>query len=393
MILKPNETQMTKRKYKLILPVIMAVIAQLVAPTLVEIAYAAPQFSETFVRLDRHRELVGTGATVCVKPTAASTAGVETEIKITFPTKTGTDFVVNSTAANWTVTTTNLPVDPADGVTGATAWPGIATATNVTGKTVTFPSNDLTANVFYCFNITATNTLTNGSAGASSTIINATLWTEDTSDVIINQTNWSTAVIANDQILVTAVVPPNFSITLDGNLDAFSTNLDPASIVSTAGRTVSITTNAVGGWIAWVKSNANPNPYLPGLYSATANYAIESGLKTAGGVHGPAVGDPAFDLVAGREGYVLDVDLTTDGTGGCGFSSPYGVDAAFNSASGNGGGRLSSNFRPIASCGGTPPATSDGDVLTLFERATIRGGTPAGSDYSDTLTIVGAGNF
>jgi hypothetical protein len=108
-----------------------------------------------------------------------------------------------------------------------------------------------------------------------------------------------------------------------------------------------------------------------------------------------AVGDPAFDLVAsgggiGREGYVMDVDLTTDATGGCAVT----VDAAYNSASGNGGGFLSNtSFRPIAACTGTAPATSDGDVLTVIERAAIRGGTPAGSDYTDVITIVGAGNF
>ncbi len=377
---------MTNRKYKLIVPAIVALVAQLTAPVLVQVAHAAPQFTEAFVRVDRHTELIATGGTICSKPTAATTGVTEDEVKITFPTKPGTDYVVNSTAANWTVTTTNLPVDPADGTTAATAWPSIATATNVSGKTVTFPSGDLTAGVFYCFNFAAA--LTNGSAGAASTITGATLWTEEvTTNNIVNQTNWSTSVIANDQILVTAVVPPNFSITLDGNTDAFTVNLDPAAIVSTGGRTISITTNAVGGWITWVKSATTPSQ--PGLYSVTANYVVESGRKTAGGVHEFVVGDPAFDLIAGREGYVLDVDTTTDAPSGCTVT----LDPAYDSASGNGGGRLSTNFRPIARCVGAAPATSDGDVLTIFERATIRGGTPAGSDYSDTLTIVGAGNF
>jgi hypothetical protein len=72
------------------------------------------------------------------------------------------------------------------------------------------------------------------------------------------------------------------------------------------------------------------------------------------------------------------------------------IDAAYNSGSGVGGGVLDTNFQPINACTrdwAPKPGTSDGDVLTLVERATIRGGTPAGSDYSDIITVVGAGNF
>jgi hypothetical protein len=32
-------------------------------------------------------------------------------------------------------------------------------------------------------------------------------------------------------------------------------------------------------------------------------------------------------------------------------------------------------------------------VITLIERANIRGSTPAGTDYSDIITVVAAGNF
>jgi len=175
---------------------------------------------------------------------------------------------------------------------------------------------------------------------------------------------------------VSAVVPPNFTLTLDGNADAFPANLDPAVISATGGRTVSITTNAVGGWIAWVKDSQQ------GLYSTTANYTI----PTTGTINATP-----NDLTAGTEGYVLDVDLTTDAASGC----TVAIDAEYSSASGNGGGTLSSNYQPIAACTrpGAPPGTSDGDVLTLIERAAIRGGTPAGSDYSDVITVVGAGNF
>lgn len=361
---------MTNQKLKLIIASTAALVAELLAPALVGVAHAAvPQFTQAWVRPDTHKALTHTGVMVCATPSGASTTATEAAVKITFPTQTaGTDYVINSTAANWTVDTTNLP-------SGATAWPGIGTATAVSGHTVTFPSTDLTAGVQYCFHTSATNTLTNGSAGASSGIVGATLLTQDSTPATINQTNWSTAIITDDTITVSAVVPPNFTITLDGNSDAFPANLDPGQISSTGGRTVTIVTNAVGGWIAWVKDSQQ------GLYSTTANYTI----PTINYATSPA------DLTAGTEGYALDVDLTTDAAGGC----TVAVDGKYNSASGIGGGGLTANFAPIAACTrpGLPPGTSDGDVLTLIERATIRGGTPAGSDYSDVLTVVGAGNF
>jgi hypothetical protein len=51
------------------------------------------------------------------------------------------------------------------------------------------------------------------------------------------------------------------------------------------------------------------------------------------------------------------------------------------------------NFQQIASCSGTAPATANGDVITLIGRAAISAVTPAGNDYTDTITVVGAGNF
>ena len=377
---------MNKPKIRLVVAATAALIAEIFAPVFSDVAYASPpQFTQAWVRPDTHKALTATGVTICATPSAASTSATETMIKVTFPTDAGaTDFVVNSTAANWTVDTlaANIPA-------GSTAWPGIATATSVTAKTVTFPSSDLTAGTQYCFHTAAR--LTNGSAVTSTQITGATLVTYDNAGTPapINQTNWSTAVVTDNTIAVSAVVPPNFTITLGANTDAFATNLDPSSVVSTSGVTVSINTNAVGGWIAWAKDQ------YQGLHSATASYTIDSGLKNPYPTQTHNVGDPAFDLVpssggVGREGYVMNSILTTDAAGGC----TVAIDPAYNSGTGFGGGVLSNTaFQPIASCTGAAPATSDGDVLTLIERAVIRGGTPAGSDYSDVISIVGAGNF
>jgi hypothetical protein len=352
---------MTNQKLKLIISTIAAVLIETAVPAFSGLALAAPpQFTQAYIRLDRLKAITTTGGTICAKPT---TAAIEADVQITFPTQAGTDFVVNSTAANWTVTTTNLPA-------GATAWIGIGTATNVTAHTVTFPSGDLVVGTQYCFNFSGTNTLTNGAAGNSQTGV---LHTRTGAAAVIDETNYAIAIIANDQIVVSAVVPPTFVFALSGNTDAFPSNLDPTVIKSTAGRTITITTNAKAGWIAWAKDSQQ------GLFSATANYTIPAaGLVDAT----PSV------LTAGTEGYVLDSVLTTDAAGGC----TVAIDPEYNGTA-SGGGTLSANFQPVAACTGAAPATSNGDVVTLLERAAIAGSTPAGSDYTDIITVVGAGNF
>jgi hypothetical protein len=360
---------MQKSKLKLVIAATAALLAEVVAPALTGIAQAAPppQFTQGFVRLDRHKALTQTGGTICATPSTTST--IYGDFEITFPTQgTGTNFVVNATAANWTVTTTNLPA-------GATAWPGIATATNVTGHTVRFPSGNLTVATQYCFNFAAVNTLTNGSAGAS--LVGLMHSRDNTgTPAIINETNYALAVIADDQVVVSAVVPPNFIFTLGGNTDSFTANLDPANIISTTGVTFSVTTNAKSGWIGWIKDSQQ------GLYSVTASYKI----NTSGVIDGAPT-----TLVANSatEGYALDADLITDAAGGC----TVAIDPEYNGAGTTQGGTLSANFQPVAACTGLPPATSNGDVVKLIERATIAGGTPAGSDYTDVITVVAAGNF
>jgi hypothetical protein len=304
-------------RYLAVVGLLLGLVTQLWALPI----FATNGFQQSYLRLDRLKINTATGGTVCAQP---ATVGTEAKVVLTFP----ATYTVNTTAANWTTSVTNLPA-------GSTAWPSIgATATSATSpaNVVTFASGDLTVATMYCFNIT------------------------------------------DDQIVVSAVVPPSFSFSLSGNNDAFTTNLDPASVISTTGKTVTITTNAKGGWIAWAKDSNQ------GLSSATTSYTI----PTAGTVNGAP-----STLSSGTEGYVLDTDLTTDAAGGCTLA----IDAEYNGSGSNQGGTLSANFQPIAACTGASPATANGDVITLIERAAIAGATPAGTDYTDIITVVGAGNF
>ena len=385
---------MNKPKIKLIVVATAALVAELFAPIFVGTASAAPPvFTQAFVRPDRFKTLTPTALTICATPTAATTGVTEDQVVLVIPTDSGaTDFALNATNTNWVAWNDNLP-------TGSTFWPGMTsgttTATTVSGHTVTFPSGDLTAGTQYCFKIAGTTLggtppLTNGSTVSSTGITGGTLYAQASAGpTISNQTNWAYTVTTDDTIVVSAVVPPNFTLALDAYTDAFTTNLDPTAIVSTAGRTATISTNAPGGWIAWAKD------LYAGLHSATSSYTIASGLMNPYPTQTKFVGDPFFDLVpsgggVGREGYVMDVTINTDASGGC----TVGTAAAYGSVTGSGGGVLDNTaYEPIASCTGTAPATSDGDILSLVERAVIRGGTPAGTDYTDSITIVGAGNF
>ncbi len=347
-----------RQSFSRVIPVIALLLGtvQILIPSGAE----AVGFQQAYIRLDRMKAATTTGGTVCATPASTATEG---KVVVTFP----STYTVNTTAANWTVTTTNLPA-------GTTAWVGIATATTATSpaNVVTFGSGDLTVGTEYCFNFSGTSTLTTAAGAATSQ--QASVQTQTAGSVQIDYTNIALANITDDQIVVSAVVPPSFIFTLSGNTDTFATNLDPASIVSTSGRTVSITTNAKGGWIAWAKDNHQ------GLFSATTNYTV----PTAG-----IINAAPSTLVAGTEGYVLDTDLTTDAAGGCTLA----IDPEYNGIGTSSGGTTSVNFQPIAACTGASPATANGDVITLVERAAISGATPAGSDYTDTITVVGAGNF
>jgi hypothetical protein len=326
---------------------------------------SATPFTIAFVRLDTLKATTATGGRVCAKP---ATAATENDVQVTFPTTSGTDYIVDGTAANWTVDTNNLD-------TGQTAWPGIATATNVTGKTVTFPSSDLTVGTLYCFNFAAANTLTTSSAGAAETV-QGTIVTRTSGPADIDSTTYSESIITDDTIVVTGNVPPSFTFVLSGNTDSFVTNLSTSSLVSTSGRTVTITTNAASGWIVWVK----------GLNSSSGQGALQS--ATAGNYKIPgtgALGAASHLFSNGTEDYGLATTVNTDAVNG----GTVTLDAAYD-GTGNKAGTLDPvAFRPIASSNGT----ANGDILNILERATIAGQTPAASDYTDTLTVVGAGLF
>ncbi len=316
----------------------------------------AANFQQAYLRLDRVKAATTTSGMVCAKPATAQT---EASVQVTFP----TGFTVNGTAGNWTVTTTDLP-------SGATAWLGIGTATAVSSQTVTFPSTDLVVGTLYCFNFSGTTTLTTSSAGNSKS---GTITTRTSAPATIDSSSYAVSVITDDQIVVSAVVPPIFTYSLSGSTDSFTADLSTTT-TSTSGKTTTIATNAPNGWIQWIKST---------------NAALTSPSTSASIASAGSIDNSPTDL-ASTTGYVLDVDVTTDSATGSGtVSQAAGFGAEYNGTNVTSGGTLSTIFQPIAASSGT----TDGDVLTLTERAKVTAVQAAATDYTDTLTVVAAGRF
>lgn len=322
-----------------------------VAPLALSRTAHAADLTRVLVRFDRMAQNTPTTGTVCANPTSA---GTEDDVQVVFPTG-----YTLGLAATFVVNTTNLAWP-----TGGTIWPGIGTATNVTSQTVTFPSTDLTPGTLYCFNWTntaAVTTVNSASANQTGSV------TTRASATPIDSSPYSTATIANDQILVTATVPQTFSFALSGNSDALGT-LGTGSVTSSSSPvTATINTNAKNGWYAWARDSQT------GLHSASASATIPS---TTPGTNSTQV--------AGTPGYNTGVTATSGGGTGTATPAP-----AFDGTTPGDGGGLDTSLRTIATSGGTAQA----HVLTLTNNVAIGVTTPAATDYTDTITVIGAGLF
>ncbi len=327
----------------------MAVLVSAFGPSVAN----AGTLTNTYVRLDRMK--TGTATSVRVVFQTSAAVATEDNLTVSFP-----SFTVNATQS---VSSANCASGA--GGSGATALPGTLTAGG-SGTTVTVSGvTDLAASTRYCFDLTSTRAVTNPAAGEYYPVVTTKAGTAS-----VDTTKVAIRVISDDQITVTAVVPPIFNFALDGNSTAFTAELAPGSVTSTTGRTVTVNTNAKTGWIAWAKDS----DATLGLRSASVGHTIPS--RTAG---------TNTTLAAGSDGYLWGVSAIAQGSGG-GTTS---ADAAYDATGTNHGAGLDGTLRPVASSTGT----ASNAVVTLTARAAISATTPAAADYSDTITVVGAGNF
>ena len=295
----------------------------------------------------------------------------------------GTDIYAQSLTSSGTLGYTAGPTLPSTiGETNVTALSSIGTASTTTGDgtantggAVTLPfAGALTAGTLYAFNIVGGIT-TPTSVGQFEIIIN----TYNSSSVNIDSGTTEVAIISNDQFSVTAAVDSIFTLTA-GDMDVtFSGDLNPTNVVSSNGSsdTLGIATNATSGYEVLLKAtNAT------GLASAKNGGAglAESTIERTG-----TVNNIPDTLVAGTEGYVIDVDGTNSGTG----NGDITIDPEYNGTDTSSGGTPSSTYERVASSNGT----TDGDTLTFYARAAVSAVTPAADDYTDTWTIMAHGLF
>jgi len=332
--------------------VIALLLLSMVVSILITVTANAAALTQVEVRFDRMKISTATTGTVCAKPTTTAT---EASVQVTFP----AGYTLGA-AGTFTVNTTNTAWP-----TGGTAWPSIATASNVTGQVVTFTSGDLTPGTLYCFNWDNSAAVT---VKSSATASNAgTVTTRTSAPADIDSSSFSTASIADDQIVVTATVPSVFSFALSGNTDPLGTLSTSTVTTSPTPRTATVNTNAASGWTVWARDSST------GLSSAVAATTIAS---TTPGTNST--------LVAGTTGY--NTGITSSQVGGTGTIT---VAAPFvGTAAGQGGG-LDTSLRTLANSTGT----ADTAVLTIKNNVAINGSVPAANDYTDTITVIGAGLF
>ncbi len=433
---------------------LLLTIASLVMAILPQIAgtasATAPQFSSVMVRFDNSTSsTIGhipaatqyTGGSICIA-TPATGVGTENYVDVGFPaeesggadTITSTnDFDVSTTAANWVINTTNLGTAntgqnywPLLGNSSATAWPTI-TAPTVTGnitdtqyaggdkfskKVVRFATGALTASTTYCFNWTSgttsgTYSLRNANLGLNgyqeyvpgfvSTYNCTSACTAPGSGTELMSSNWGTQITAppGNQILVSAVVPPIFIMTFNGNTDSFATNLDPNGPVDTNGQYVTVQTNAKGGWVVWTKdSNQGLTSVASGGHIPTVgwNGGNYQSLTCVGAC------TPLYAMLAAVTSNVNGAGTTlcgpTNTPVGAEVETEYGGGGTPGTLANSDGGALEANWAETADCStATPPGTDAGTKIEFWELATINFNTPAASDYTDTIYVVGAGNF
>ena len=311
---------------------------------LVKQAFATtPNLTKASVIYQRMEASTATNALILFKG-STNIATVDT-LKVTFVGSTIPD-------GSCTTATSGIPTN-----VSATGLPGTLACTAASNVVTITGISTLSASTLYGVFIDGITTASAGTyTDTVATYVSSTV--AESSDVGVD-------VISNDQIAVTATVPPTFTLSFGGNSDPFSSSLSPSAVRTTSGITITASTNALNGWTAYA-SDANA-----GLTSAHASHTIAA----------PAYSSSATTTASsGTEKYLMSAAA---GTG-----SPS-IDAGY---AGNGtttGGGMSTTAQRVAY--GTA-ATSDQE-FTVNEIAAISATTPSGSDYTDTITIVGSGNF
>ncbi|MDB5169136.1 MAG: hypothetical protein JWO41_492 [Candidatus Saccharibacteria bacterium] len=344
----------------------LLIVFSLMAP---EVASATPQLNQAGIRLGRLAESASSGNDLFVSFKLNTTPTSVSKITITFP----TGFTVAT--ASPSVVTTNRPNSPA-----TTATPGTLTAASTgggagSGGTIVvsgLTSGSLNSTTLYGFTV-ASGVITNPATPGQ---YNPTVESDDSGGTPIDVTTTPTYIYGasanQDQIGVTASVAPNFTFQLSANADSVP-QVDSSTVKTSGGVTMTVATDSPLGYTAYVKS---------------ANASLNSATSPATPIATGTFDGTPDSFVAGstKYGFVPSTGTACSTcTGSISYDAEYaGLDAAHAGAFNTAG-----NFASFVSRSGY----TNSDQISLKERVTVANTVGYANDYTDTLTIVAAGNY
>jgi len=337
----------------------------------------AAQLNQAGVRLGRLSTNAGSGGagdgndllvTFKLNTTPTSVSKVDVAFPTGFSVTTSTPTIGNSFPS--TPGSITLPPGLTGGSSTATATAGTKDIM-ISGLT----SASLDNTTLYGFTIPAGTVTNPGSTGQYNLTVcsgGSSLGAGCASNVIDSTSVPVSIVGANaDQVTVNASVAANFSFSLSANSDTVP-KADPTTIQTSPGITMTVATNSPLGYTAYVKS---ANSYLSSAGTPGTNITT-----------GTFNGSP--DAVsAGTASYTFVPSTGTAGSTACG-SIAY--DGEYNGIDSSHGGSFNgTNFASFEERSGY----TSGDQISLKERVAVANTIAAANDYTDTLTIVAAGNF
>lgn len=250
----------------------------------------AASFTSALIRPSTHT--VGQTPLPILISVKTTTAAAEDSIKITIP----SEYSRSSTASDYTVTSALLP-------DGYQAWPGIGTATNVSGTQVTFPSGNLQTGITYGFYLTGG--ITSNPAAVSQA---ESVWQIESfaAGSQVDITSVTVPVESSSNVNVTATVPPlssYFSVDMTSNTSAVLAQ------AQTATYTVTYSTQYPSDMAVTVQASWSQGTIAGGSTPSVdvAEYVAGSGSTGFGGA------TPTIDPVARTITWTIPALSSSDG--------------------------------------------------------------------------------
>jgi hypothetical protein len=332
---------------------------------------SAAQLTQAGVRLGRLSPSATTGNDVLVTFKLNTTPTSVAKISISFP----SGFTL--TAGTPTPVTTGFPNTPASIAVPPGTLTSVVTSSGAgAGGTIVvsgLTSASLNNTSLYGF-IIPSGSVQNPSTGA--TQYNLSVASQNSGGTPIDTTTTPVYITTSspaDQVTVNASVAANFSFSLSANSDTVPP-ADPSAVQTSSGVTMTVGTNSALGYTAFVKS---------------ANGALTSATSPGTPINsGTFNGSPDALTPLGTISKYTFVPSTGTACTTCTGSITY--DAEYNGITGTTGGSFNgTSFASFVSRNGYTNA----DAIILKERVAVTNTIGAANDYTDTLTIIAAGNF